>query len=110
MARRSPTGELEIQFAILSLMLDGRIWSNADLKRHLRNSFAWTQEDMKVGARPNEYVWENRINNALSPSRRSFLYAKGHVTNCGRGLHLITDEGRKFITEDFDLDEIIASI
>lgn len=92
----NPTGELEIQFAILELMKDRKIWSNAELKARLARILPLTPEDRGVGARANEALWENRVNNALSQSRASSLYAKDHVENCGHGLHRITESGLKF--------------
>ncbi len=97
----SETGELMIQFAILELMKDRKIWSNSDLKVRLARILPLTPKDRSVGARKNEPLWENRVNNALSPSRDSSLYAKRHVENCGHGLHRITELGLKFITEDW---------
>ena len=90
------TGELEIQHAILELMLDGNIWSNADLKTQLAITLPLTEADRGVGARPAEELWENRVNNALGRARGSSLYAKGFVQNRGLGLHQITEEGRKY--------------
>lgn len=106
------TDELEIQFAILELMTNGKVWTNADLKSKLRSALPLTAEDKTASpTRPNEEVWENRVNNALSPSRASSLYRKGHVENAGRGAHRITDAGRRFINEDdFDLTDIKLSI
>lgn len=106
----NPTGELEIQFAILELMKDRKIWSNAELKARLARILLLTPEDRSVGARSNEALWENRVNNALSPSRASSLYAKGHVENCGHGLHRITESGFKFINEDWDMDDLLGSL
>jgi hypothetical protein len=105
-----PTGELEIQFAILELMKDRRAWSNAELKARLGRILPLTPEDRSVGVRTNEALWENRVNNALSPSRSSSLYAKGHVENCGHGLHRISENGLKFINDDWSLDDLLRSI
>jgi hypothetical protein len=58
--RQSGTGEFEIQFAILELIRDQKIWSNADLKYRLKNVFAWSPDDLQVGKRPNEYKWEKQ--------------------------------------------------
>lgn len=110
MVQASATGELEIQQAILRLMLDGREWSNADLKQHLRSALPWTPADLKVGERTSEYLWENRVNNSLSLSRPSSLSTKGHVERCGHGLYRITDHGKRFINDDFDFDDLIASL
>jgi len=86
------TDELNLQHAILQLMRDEKVWSNAELKSRLGKLLPLTEHDRKRSPkRPNEAVWENRVNNALSPSRRSSLYGKGHVENAGHGLHRITD-------------------
>lgn len=105
----SKTGEREIQEAILELMKDGKVWSNADLKARLAKRLPLTPEDRSVGARTNESLWENRVNNALSPSRASSLYAKSHVANCGHGLHRITGDGLKFINDDWDPSDLLKS-
>ena len=104
--------ELEIQHALLELMKDGKIWSNSDLKTKLRTALQWSSKDLeRAPNRPNEYRWENRVNNALSPARGSSLYAKGQVENAGHGLHHITLRGLRFIkTEDFDVDDLIAGL
>lgn len=104
------TGELTIQHAMLELMLDGREWSNQDLKSRLKRKLELTPLDLSVGARTNEALWENRVNNALSPSRDSSLYSKGHVESCGHGIHRITEGGRRFITEDFTIEDLLSDI
>lgn len=91
------TGELEIQHAILELMLDGEEWSNSQLKARLANILTLTDADRGVGARPAEELWENRVNNALGRARPSSLYAKGFVENRGHGVHVITPAGRAYI-------------
>lgn len=108
--RQSGTGEFEIQFAILELMKDQKVWSNAELKYKLKGSFAWSAEDLRSPKDRNEYKWENRINNALSPSRKSSLYSKCYVENHARGEHKITALGLKFITDGFDDEELSNSI
>ena len=45
------TPEIEIQHGILELMLDGRVWSNAELKARLGRSFPFTEADRGVGER-----------------------------------------------------------
>lgn len=93
----SKTGELEIQHAILRLLLDGGIWSNADLKARLAAILPLTDADRGKGARPAEELWENRVNNALGRARSSSLYAKGFVENRGHGLHAVTEAGTKYL-------------
>ena len=105
---KNKTEELDIQHAILELMLDGRVWSNADLKQRLKAILPLTPADRAVGARTNEALWENRVNNSLAPARASSLYAKGHVENCGHGFHRITERGRRYIQDDFDLDDLLT--
>jgi len=97
------TSELEIQHAILDLMLDGKVWSNADLKDRLKDTLQLTGADRSVGARPNEALWENRVNNSLAPARASSLYAKGFVVNCGHGLHQISAKGPELYHGRFQL-------
>ncbi len=108
--KQSGTGEFEIQFAILELMKDQKIWSNAELKYKLKASFSWTPEDLQTAKNRNEYRWENRINNALSPSRKSSLYGQHYVENHARGEHRITPLGLKFITNGFEDQELLQSI
>ena len=104
------TPEIEFQHAILEVLLDGAVWSNADLKQRIGKKLPLTEADRGVGERTNEFLWENRVNNALGQARGNSLYAKGFVENCGLGLHRITERGRKYITDDFNLDELIADI
>lgn len=102
--------ELDIQFAILNLMKDRRIWSNADLKGRLAKTLPLSAHDReRAPKRTREARWENRVNNALSPSRGSSLYAKGHVENVSRGHHRITDLGYAFITGTLT-DDLVASL
>lgn len=103
------TGELEIQHAILELMLDDGEWSNGQLKARLARILPLTDADRAVGARPAEELWENRVNNALARARSSSLYAKGFVENRGHGVHVITPAGRAYIRNEVDLDELIAA-
>ena len=107
------TDELTIQQAILELMKDGRVWTNAELKKRLANALPWTPEELTASPkRPNEQVWENRVNNALSqtPGRPRSLYGKGHVQNVGRGQHRITEAGVRCINnDDFTADDVFTS-
>jgi hypothetical protein len=100
------TGELEIQHAILELMLDGEEWSNGELKARLASILPLTEADRGVGARTAEELWENRVNNALSRARPSSLYAKGFVENCGHGIHVITPAGSAYIRGQVDIDKL----
>jgi len=100
------TGELEIQHAILELMLDRKVWSNGELKARLACILPLTETDRGTGARSAEQLWENRVNNALGRARASSLYSKGFVENRGHGLHAITSKGVAYITDDVDLDQL----
>lgn len=92
--------EIEIQYAILELMKDRRIWTNEELRKKLRHALPWTEEDLKTSKSRGGWKWEIRVNNAISPSpkRTASLYAKGYVANAGRGSHRITDLGYDLIT------------
>lgn len=82
--------EPQVQEAILSLMSDGRTWSNAELKHALPERLPLSSADRERAAfRPNEEKWEELVNNALSPSRGNSLPARGLVVSRGRGLHQI---------------------
>lgn len=92
--------ESDIQHAILELMKDRRVWTNADLKGRLSRVLRLSSRDReRANRRENEARWENRVNNALSSSRSSSLYAKDHVESIGHGQHRITDLGYAFITD-----------
>jgi hypothetical protein len=106
MEKSANVGEMEIGHTILELMKDGRVWSNADLKGRLKPLLPWSDYDKeRAPKRPHEFRWENRVNNALrQKSIRSSLYGQGYVKNVGHGLHQITEEGRQFVTGDFDLN------
>ena len=106
------TDELTIQHAILNVMTDGRVWTNAELKRRLATLLPWTPAERAMSpSRDQEPIWYNRINNALSPSRRSSLYGKGHVESEGHGRHRITEHGRRFIADDdLTIDELIDGL
>ncbi len=97
-ASRTGIGGLEIQFAILELMKDRRVWSNAELKRTLAGILPLTEHDRnRSNTRENEAVWENRVNNALSWARSSSLYEKGFVESAGHGLHVNSESGLALI-------------
>lgn len=94
-------GELHIRIAILELMADRRVWSNAELKKKLVVSLPLSQHDReRANKRENEARWENRVNCALSPSRPNSLYASRWVENAGHGLHRITDAGHDYAMSD----------
>ena len=112
MADDRSIGELEIQEEILKLLQDGRDWSNAELKQTLRHALPWSEADLEVSKeRPNEYFWEQRVNNALSPARTSPLYAKSHVEHGSDHVtHHITEKGLKFIREEWSFEELDAEM
>lgn len=112
MADDQSIGELQIQEEILKLLQDEREWSNAEIKQRLAHALPWSAADRKVSEeRPNELFWEQRINNALSPARHSSLYAKGYVEHGNeRGTHRITDQGLRFIREEWSFEELDAEM
>lgn len=87
------TGEEQIQAAILQLMSDGEVWSNAELKREIPTLVPLSAGDrQRSPSRPREEKWEELVNNALTQSGRSnSLYAKGLVENVGLGRHRLLD-------------------
>lgn len=112
MADARSIGELEIQEEILKLLQDLREWSNAELKEKLRHLLLWSEADLEVSAeRPNEFLWEQRVNNSLSPARSASLYAKGFVEHGHeRGTHRITEKGLRFIREEWSFEEVLDEI
>jgi hypothetical protein len=108
MADANSVGELDVQHAILELMKDRKVWTNAELKQRLAHTLPWSEADRKISKkRPNEYLWENRINNALGDARSSSLHSKGLVEGVGRGAHRITDHGFRYITDDYSIDDVL---
>lgn len=93
--------EFEIRFAILDLMVNRRVWSNAELKASLARSLPLTAHDRgKSNSRDAEARWEIRVNNALSPSRPNSLHASGWVESTGHGEHIITNRGYDYANSD----------
>ena len=100
MAKKGVT-EPQIQIAILELMVDRRVWSNADLKKSLASMLTLSEHDRERSEeRENEARWENRVNNALSPSRPKSLSSDGLVEKVGHGLYRITDAGFELANSD----------
>jgi very-short-patch-repair endonuclease len=95
------TTEREVQAAILTLMEDGKPWSNAALKQALPSILHLTPADRERSpSRPNEEKWEELVNNALTRQGRSnSLYARGMVTKVGFGLHSRLLEDRAGLSE-----------
>ena len=87
------TTEAQIQEAILLLMSDGQIWTNAELKRRLPELVVLSAGDrQRSPSRPREEKWEELVNNALTRTGRSnSLYARGLVVNVCVGQHRRTD-------------------
>lgn len=90
---RLRTTEAQIQEAILQLMSDGKIWTNAELKRRIPELVLLSVGDrQRSPSRPREEKWEELVNNALTRTGRSnSLYARGLVVNVGVGQHRRTD-------------------
>lgn len=106
--------ERQVQEAILQIMSDKRVWSNADLKEALPAILPLSASDRQPSnSRPGEEKWEELVNNALSPARGNSLQSRGLVNSAGRGLHVLSgSEGRTTDVEpSSDLqtqDDIIA--
>jgi hypothetical protein len=83
------------QAAILQLLGNGEVWTNADLKRALSHILPLTEADRQQSAsRPKEEKWEELVNNALTQSGRSnSLYARGLVSKAGFGRHRLAERG-----------------
>ena len=93
--------EIQIRFGILELMVDRKVWSNADLKKSLASRLPLSESDRKrANERENEARWENQVNNALSPSRPNSLSKNGFVARVGHGLYCITDSGFDLATSN----------
>ncbi|MEE4211653.1 MAG: DUF3320 domain-containing protein [Parvularcula sp.] len=85
--------EAQVQEQILSLMSDGRTWSNAALKQTLPERLPLSSADRERATfRPQEEKWEELVNNALSPSRSNSLYSRGLVESQGRGSHRLVSQ------------------
>lgn len=98
---RKGIDERHIGIAILELMVDRRVWSNADLKRSLAFILPLSEHDReRANERECEARWENRVNNALSPSRPNSLSTNGFVEKVGHGLYRITDLGFDLATSN----------
>lgn len=87
------TTEAQIQEAILQLMSDGQIWTNAQLKHQIPGLLPLYPGDrQRSPSRPREEKWEELVNNALTRTGRSnSLYARGLVVNVGVGQHRRAD-------------------
>ena len=85
--------EADMQSAIVELMKDGSVWTNAQLKAAIAQRLPLSSADRSQSAsRPNEERWQELANNALAQIGRSnSLYAKGIVMNVGRGMHRLTE-------------------
>lgn len=81
--------EADVQAAIIDLLQDGNVWTNAQLKQTLGRTLPLSPADRQRSAsRPAEEKWEELVNNALTRSGRSnSLYARGLVRNVGFGKH-----------------------
>ena len=92
--------EPQIRVEILRLMSDGKIWTNAELKKRLRSILPLSADDKaRANERHCEEKWEELVNNALAPSRGKSLThtAQGYVKTDRIGEHEITEAGRDFL-------------
>ncbi len=102
------TAESEIRPEILDILMDGKIRSNAQLKKRIRETFSLMPGDKKrANERPNEEKWEELVNNALSPSRSNSLPATRLTEVVERGQHRITQEGREYVENEKRENEAI---
>jgi len=103
--------ESDVQTAILECLSDGKVWTNAELKKEVRKMLPLSSADkVRANKRTNEEKWENQVNNALSPSRSNSLHAKGCVTSAGHGEHKITEEGLKQWKQYKELLDFVAGL
>lgn len=101
MTNNTRVKEPEIQDEILRLLANGQIWTNSRIKLALSKVLPLSLADRATANfRPNEEKWEEIVNNALSPSRRNYLSARGHVEAVRLGHHRITNAGRKRLKSD----------
>jgi hypothetical protein len=86
--------EAVVQAAILELLGNGEVWTNAELKQALSRVLPLSAGDrQRSPSRPKEEKWEELVNNALTRSGRSnSLYARGLVSNVGFGRYRIANE------------------
>jgi hypothetical protein len=86
-ARRVTEGA--VQTAILNLLADGSVWTNAQIKKTLASILPLSPADrQQSSSRPAEEKWEELVNNALTQSGRSnSLYARRLVCRVGFGKH-----------------------
>ena len=109
------TEEQDFQYMILRVMEDGRIWTNARLKDVVGKAMELSSYDRARAAhRHNEAKYEQIVNNALSPSRKSSLYGQGALTNVSRGHHQINDVGRLLLAnlrqQEATMDAAFSSV
>nr|WP_228383915.1 AAA domain-containing protein [Sphingopyxis fribergensis] len=85
--------ETDVQAAILELLGNGEVWTNAELKQALSHVLPLHAGDrQQSSSRPNEEKWEELVNNALASSGRSnSLYARGLVSKAGFGMHRLAE-------------------
>lgn len=93
--------ERQVQEAILQLMSDGRIWSNAELKEALPAILPLSGADRQPSnSRPGEEKWEELVNNAFSPARGNSLQSRGLVSSAGRGLHVLSGDEEHSVEDE----------
>jgi hypothetical protein len=107
--KKNGVTEDQIQWEILELMKDRKIWTNGDLKGRLAKILILSTQDQAVGERKAEELWMNRVNNALGQSdkRSNSLYAKGFVEWVGHGQHRITDIGYRAATGTVTAEDLM---
>src|SRR3546814_17018172 len=83
------TTEAQIQEAILQLMSDGQIWTNAELKQRIPGLVVRSAGDrQRSPSRPREEKWEELVNNALPRAgSNNSLPASGLLVPEGVGHH-----------------------
>ena len=105
------TTEAQVQTILLKVMTTGGVFSNRRLKDLVRQELELFPDDLvRSRSRSAEAVYENIINNALSPARSNSLYAQGAVENCGRGLHRITNKGRLLLARQAAMENAFAEV
>lgn len=83
--------ESQVQDAILDLLSNGRIWSNAELSEALASVLPLSSADRQPSeSRPDWQKWEQLANNALSLVRGDSLLSRGLVRSAGRDLHMLS--------------------
>src|SRR5690606_34349451 len=84
----------QVRLLLLVPLSDTKIWHIDDLRKWLEDYVPLTAEDRKpYPGRPNEEIWYDTLDNALSPSRSTSLTATGKVKRVDAGYYQITKHG-----------------